>query len=136
VQWSKEEQVSKDRGGGGEEEWGRTREEGQRWRWCRIVRGDSGGRTGLRWQRSMGNKRGRTEVKVVQRSEVDQSRKDRGWGGAEEWGGSIEEGQRLRWRRGVRWNNRGRTEVEVVQRSEEGQRLSWCRGLRRNKGGT
>ncbi len=45
------------------------REEGQRLRWCRGVRG---------------NKGGRTEVKVVQRSEGEQGRKDRGGGGAEE----------------------------------------------------
>jgi hypothetical protein len=43
------------------------------------------------------NKGGRTEVEVVQRSEEEQGRKDRGGGGAEE---------------------RGRTEVEVVQRSK------------------
>ncbi len=40
------------------------------------------------------NKGGRTEVEVVQRSEEGQGSEDRGGGGAEECGGSKEEGRR------------------------------------------
>ncbi len=59
----------------GAEECGRTMEERQRWKWLTVDR------WGRRVRRDKGE---RIDVELVQRSEEEQARKDRGRGGAEE----------------------------------------------------